>query len=106
MGKLGFGLLLALLAAGCASSPVDYLPDGSPVRGRSFSPTPEDGYVTLNCMAELDGSLSDCRVVKESPEGLGMGDLVLKRVAEAKLNSQSRSQAGRVEFTTYFRANE
>jgi protein TonB len=37
-----------------------------------------EGRVTFQCIANLDGTLSDCSIVSEDPPGYGFGDATLK----------------------------
>jgi hypothetical protein len=92
-------VLLAIMALiGCAQ-PAGQLADGSPVYGRSFMPDDDDGLVTVNCRAGEQGVLEDCRIVEETPEGLGLGDLALETAAKARLRPDGVAIGGRFEFT-------
>ena len=83
--------LFNLGAAGCASQSKP-----SEVAG--------DGWAKVNCAVAPDGGLSDCRIVKEHPEGAGFGEAVLKAAASGRLSPRPASNVGaRVEFTTRFR---
>jgi TonB family protein len=83
--------LFSLCAAGCASQSKP-----SEVAG--------DGWAKVNCAVAPNGGLSDCRIVKEHPEGAGFGEAVLKAAASGRFSAPSGSNVGaRVEFTTRFR---
>lgn len=83
--------LFGLGAAGCASQSRP-----SEVAG--------EGWAKVNCAVAPNGGLSDCRVVKEHPEGAGFGEAALKAAASGRLAPRSVNNVGaRVEFTTRFR---
>lgn len=83
--------LSSLGAAGCASQ----------IKPSSVA---EDGWAKVNCAFAPNGGLSDCRIVKEHPEGAGFGEAVLKAAASGRFSPRSGSDVGaRVEFTTRFR---
>lgn len=102
IAALGF----ALTASGCATdgAPVGAAPDGTPVYGRSFTPTEGDAAVTLNC-AIVDGRrLVDCRIVREQPKGKGYGARALAMVDKPDAHLNGYSAAGsRIEFTISIR---
>ncbi|MFE9083391.1 hypothetical protein ACQKKG_01055 [Brevundimonas sp. NPDC003935] len=96
----------ALAVSGCASSGqlVGTAADGTPVYGRSFTPTERDGAVTLNCAVGDDRRLADCRIVSERPEGKGFGAIALASASKPEARLRGNSRAGsRVEFTLRFR---
>ncbi|MFK4056543.1 hypothetical protein [Brevundimonas sp. NPDC046655] len=107
IATLGF----ALAVSGCASSEkhVGTTADGTPIHGRSFTPTDRDGAATLNCAVGEDLRLADCRIVSERPEGKGYGAIALAQASkpEARLSRPRGSlRAGaRIEFTVRFREN-
>lgn len=37
-----------------------------------------EGRATILCNVQIDGRLSDCRVIEESPEGMGFGESAIK----------------------------
>ena len=63
--------------------------------------TGERGYARLNCLAEADGSVSDCRVVSEQPEGYGFGEAAIEAMSQGKL--KARTAPARFETTIQFR---
>jgi len=93
--------MIALSA--CASPPVTVLADGTPVVGRSFTPTPEDGSVTVECTVAQNGTLSACVVISETPPGQGFGQAALDVAQKAKLASAQSKPGDKVRFTTRFR---
>lgn len=48
------------------------------------------GRATIVCKVKLDGRLSDCAVVSESPPGEGFGDATLKLAAKFRMTPQTR----------------
>ena len=98
---------LALAVSGCAGegTQIGTAPDGSPIYGRSFTPTSEDGTVTLNCAVGDLGELVNCRVVREQPEGQGLGAIVLASMDEpGRPAARIAAPAGtRIEFTVRLR---
>lgn len=65
-----------------------------------------DATVTLDCLADGRGRLSDCRVVAEEPPGQGFGEAALAGATRARMaprTSRTRG-AGRVRFTVRFAA--
>ncbi|QSF53504.1 TonB family protein [Brevundimonas fontaquae] len=93
--------LFALSA--CASPPVTVAADGTPVVGRSFTPDPEDGSVTVECTVAQNGTLSACIVISETPPGQGFGQAALNIAQKAKLTTAQSRPGGKVRFTTRFR---
>lgn len=79
------------------------LADGTTVVGRSFTPNPEDGSVTVECTVAQNGTLSACIVISESPPGLGFGQAALDVAQKAKLTNAQSRPGGKVRFTTRFR---
>lgn len=66
----------------------------------------ESGSAKVNCAVAPNGSLSDCRVVDESPAGAGFGQAVLRAARSGRLAPRTVDGAAvgaRVEFTTRFR---
>lgn len=112
MGRASLMLLISLLllsaCAGSRGAPVATLPDGSPVYGRAFTPTDEDGYVLLECTVQTDGSLTGCRMLEERPAGQGFGDAALQSTAEARLDptAPNFSAGSKVRFSLRFRAED
>jgi hypothetical protein len=98
---------LALAVSGCATegSLIGTAPDGSPIYGRSFTPTSGDGAVTLNCLVGTFGGLENCRVVREQPEGRGYGAMALAMVdkPDVRLDHTGFQTGSRVEFTLHIR---
>ncbi|MBO9502900.1 hypothetical protein [Brevundimonas sp. A19_0] len=98
---------LALAVSGCAddSTLMGTAPDGSPIYGRGFAPTSEDGTVTLNCAVGDLGELVNCRVVSEQPEGQGLGEIALASVTKSgRQAARIAAPAGtRIEFTVRLR---
>jgi TonB family protein len=45
----------------------------------------EEGRVTLECLATMSGALESCRVLSESPAGVGFGDSALAASAAARV---------------------
>lgn len=94
---------LALAVSGCAGegTQIGTAPDGSPIYGRSFTPTSEDGAVTLSCIVGVTGELSNCRVVSEQPEGQGLGEIALASVNRSgRQGARVSAPAGtRIQFT-------
>jgi TonB family protein len=48
------------------------------------------GRVRLSCKVATDGSLQDCRVASETPEGLGFGEAALKLAPMFKMRPRTR----------------
>lgn len=93
--------MIALSA--CATPPVAVLPDGTSLVGRSFTPGPEDGSVTVECVVAQDRALSACIVISENPSGQGFGRAALD-VAQRGRAPDGRGRAGdKVRLTTRFR---
>lgn len=104
VAALGF----ALAVSGCATdgTPLGTAPDGSPIYGKSFTPTARDGAVTLNCAVDENQRLVDCRIVREQPEGKGYGAMALAMVDKPEARLGGNAPAGsRVEFTMRIREN-
>lgn len=74
--------VFSLCAAGCASQSKP-----SEVAG--------DGWAKVNCAVAPNGGLSDCRIVKEHPEGAGFGEAVLKAAASGRFSAPSGAMLGR-----------
>jgi hypothetical protein len=99
---LGFALALG----GCATDPplVATMPDGSPIYGRSFTPTPRDAAVTVSCAVGDDQRLTDCRIISEQPEGSGFGAAALTAATGQKVSTRNgRPVEGRIQATMRFR---
>ncbi len=97
---------LALAVSGCATEGtlVGTAPDGSPVYSRSFTPTSGDGAVTLSCIVGADMGLVDCRVLREQPEGQGLGAIALATVGpDLRMSNADVPVGSRVEFTVRIR---
>jgi protein TonB len=65
----------------------------------------ESGRVTLNCLVNPNGSMSDCNIVSEDPAGAGFGAAALAAARRARLSPQTvdgAAQGARVNFTTRF----
>jgi TonB family protein len=67
--------------------------------------TGERGYARINCLAEADGSVSDCRVVSEHPEGYGFGQAAIEAVSRGRVNAK-KAGASRFETTVQFQLTE
>lgn len=96
----------ALVVSGCATEGtlIGTAPDGTPIYGRSFAPTSRDGAVTLRCIVGADMGLVDCRVIREQPEGQGLGAIAMAMVRPSLRMSNSDVPVGsRVEFTVRIR---
>lgn len=52
--------------------------------------TNQSGRVIFECSAEKDGSLANCRVLEESPQGMGFGDAALKLAALFKMRPMTK----------------
>lgn len=64
------------------------------------------GEVVLNCASQPNGSLSDCRIVSETPKGAGFAQSAMEaatraRLAPATVNGEAAQR--RVTFTTRYR---
>ncbi|MFW2341658.1 hypothetical protein [Brevundimonas sp.] len=98
---------LALAVSGCASEGtlIGTAPDGTPIYGRSFTPTPRDGAVTLSCVIGELGGLENCRVVREHPEGRGYGAMAMAMVdkSDAPMTVAGVEPGSRIEFTLRIR---
>lgn len=97
---------LALGVSGCATegTPVGTASDGSPIYGRSFTPTSRDGAVTLRCIVGPDMGLLDCRVLREQPEGQGLGAIAMATLGPNLRTSNADVPVGsRIEFTVRIR---
>ncbi|WP_439471886.1 TonB family protein [Brevundimonas sp.] len=65
----------------------------------------ESGRVTLNCLANANGSVSDCNIVSEDPAGAGFGQAALAAARRARLSPRTvdgAAQGARVTFSTRF----
>jgi periplasmic protein TonB len=64
------------------------------------------GQVTLDCAVTGEGSLADCRIKAEQPQGRGFGlaamRLSRKYASAADSNPASSQNAGRIEMTVGF----
>jgi hypothetical protein len=83
-------------APAAASSPLppasDFYPDGAARAGTS-------GRGVIDCAADAEGVLSDCKVVSETPEGSGFGAAAVK-AAQAGL-VHKRPEAGESRIVTF-----
>lgn len=69
----------------------------------------QEGDVSLTCVASTLGSLTDCVVDSERPEGLGFGDAALDSTAMALMRPKTVdgvATAARVTFTARFRLED
>lgn len=81
--KLSIALGLAVALGGCASVA-----------------TAPGGTVTLNCAVGDDQRLTDCRVVKEHPEGMGYGAMALATADKPEVRLSGAAATGaRVQYT-------
>ncbi|MBU2168170.1 MAG: hypothetical protein KKF88_10060 [Alphaproteobacteria bacterium] len=97
---------LALGVGGCANEGtlVGTAPDGTPIYGRSFTPTSRDGAVTLSCIVGADMGLVDCRVIREQPEGQGLGAIAMAMVRpDLRMSNADVPVGARIEFTVRIR---
>lgn len=96
------GALLAI--SGCAprGEPLATALDGTLIYSRSFTPTDRDGAATINCAIGEDRKLTDCRVVSETPEGMGYGSQALASAANARV-SDAQLAGTRADFGFRFR---
>lgn len=86
---------------GWVRRPKPLLPEAAAERGMTT------GSTDLSCTAQQDGWLSGCRVVGESPVGLGYGAAALEAAAQARLSPRTidNSAAGAtVLFSVSFRS--
>lgn len=61
------------------------------------------GIATLDCQILGDGSLTDCRIVSETPRGSGFGQIALESTPHARMSMPLNGRAGsRVRFTVRF----
>jgi protein TonB len=49
------------------------------------------GHAMVKCQVAADGSMTNCLVVSESPEGLGFGDAMLKIAPHFRMKLLSKS---------------
>ncbi|MGH6978955.1 MAG: hypothetical protein ACRED4_06660 [Brevundimonas sp.] len=96
--------LVAGCATGTGAQSSAILPDGSRVISRSFTPTSEDGAVTLECVVLEGGGLSDCVVLSETPSGRGFGAVALASAPQGRLRPNAEQVGKKVQFTMHFRA--
>lgn len=100
---------LLLITAGmiglsaCAMPPATVVPDGTRLTGRSFTPGPEHGSVTVECTVAQNGALSACIVIAENPAGQGFGQAALDVAQKGRLASGSSKPGDKVRVTTRFR---
>ena len=62
--------------------------------------------MTLNCLVNPDGRVSDCNVVSENPSGAGFAQEAIRGARSARLNPRQVdgvAVGSRVTFTTRFR---
>ena len=86
---------LLLLSAGCATveAPV-VLAEG-------------EGLVRVECVAQDDGRLTDCKVLSEQPVGQGFGEAALQRARQARVAADVfRAPRAKVQFSVRFRPEE
>lgn len=60
--------------------------------------------VTLSCVISREGSLSDCRVVRESAPGCGFAEAALESAAKANIRPTDWREGQRIQFTTRFQS--
>ena len=86
---------LLLLSAGCATveAPV-VLAEG-------------EGLVRVECVAQDDGRLTDCKVLSEQPVGQGFGEAALRAVRQTRLSGDVyRGPRAKVQYSIRFRPEE
>ena len=49
-----------------------------------------EGYAKVDCLAEADGSVSDCHIVSEDPAGIGFGAAAAEAVARGRVDVPGR----------------
>ncbi|RZI99421.1 MAG: TonB family protein [Brevundimonas sp.] len=72
---------------------------------RAMSRGIEGGRVTLNCLVQPNGSMTDCNVVSEDPAGAGFAQAAQAAARRARLSPRTVDGAAtgaRVTFTTRF----
>ena len=92
-----FGAMLLVLT-GCASP-------GAAGQGADE----EQATVTVECVLQPGGRLSDCAIVSEQPPGMGFGEAALGAAEQsrASLSDNPRARAGeKVRFSFRFRRND
>ena len=96
------GALLAISGCAARGEPLATAPDGTLIYSRRFVPTDRDGAATINCAIGEDRKLTDCRIVSESPEGMGYGSQALAAVANTRI-SDTQLAGTRADFGFRFR---
>ena len=86
---------------GCARQPAVEFPERASARGI------DSGRVVLNCLVNANGSMSDCNIVSEDPQGAGFGSAAVSGARRARLSPRTvdgAAQGARVNFTVRFQS--
>ncbi|GLS02809.1 hypothetical protein GCM10007859_28430 [Brevundimonas denitrificans] len=93
MRRLVLGLFA--LCAGCTSV-------GAPV-----ALAEGQGVVRVQCVAQADGRLTDCKILSERPAGQWFGEAALRAAGQARLGPDAlRGEGAKIEYNVRFRLDE